>query len=87
MLVNKIKKWVDNEEKWFIEFLADMTKNEKYGENLTGEYHDVEFDGEDLNLTYELYNRCGDSDYYYATIPLEDVVRKLRKDKLEQLKK
>ena len=29
MLVNKIEKWIDIEEEWFMDFLIDMTENEK----------------------------------------------------------
>ena len=86
MLVNKMEKWVDDEDEWFIDFLAEMTKNDNYGDDLSGYYPDVEFDENEFDLRYESYNRCGDSDYYYATIPIEDVVRKLRKEKLDLIK-
>lgn len=86
MLVNEMYKWVENEEEWFFDFLAEMTEGDKYGDDISGSYPEVEFDGEDFELSYTSYNRCGDSDYYYATIPLEDVVRKLRKEKLELIK-
>lgn len=86
MLVEKIQEWIDDEEEWFSDFLTEMTKDRKYGDDLTGEYPDIEYDKETFDLRYESYNRCGDSDYYYASIPVEDVVRKLRKEKLELIK-
>lgn len=86
MLVNKIYEWVENKEEWFIDFLAEMTDDDKYGADLSGYYPDVEFDGDEFDLRYESYSRCGGSDYYYASIPVEDVVRKLRKEKLDLIK-
>ncbi len=85
MLVNEIKKWVDNEEEWFTDFLLEMTESEKYGDELDN-YDDIEFDDKAIWMTYSYSTRCGDNDYYHANIPVEDVVRKLRKEKLEIIK-
>jgi len=81
-----MNEWVDNEDEWFIDFLAEMTNGDKYGDDLSGYYPDVDFDGDEFDLRYYSYNRCGDSDQYYASIPVEDVVRKLRKEKLDLIK-
>lgn len=86
MLVNKIKQWIYNDEDWFTDFLTEMTKDGKYGDNLNGEYPDIEIDDDEIELIYYKYDRCGDSEQYYALIPIEHVVKKLRKDKLELLK-
>ena len=86
MLVDKINEWINNEEEWFVEFLAEMTEDEKYGDDLSDYYPDVEIDGKEIWLTYEYSTRCGDYDNYYAHIPITDVIQKLRKEKLEVLK-
>jgi len=85
MLVNKIEKWIDNEEEWFMDFLIEMTESEKYGDELDS-YDDIEIDGNNIWMTYSYSTRCGDSDSFHANIPVEHVIRKLRKDKLEEIK-
>lgn len=86
MLVEKIKNWIDNKEEWFFDFLTEMTKDGKYGDDMSGDYpDDVEFDDNEVDIRNETWNRCG-SDYYYASIPVEHIVKKLRKDKLEEIK-
>jgi len=87
MLVNEIEKWIDNEEEWFEDFLTEMTKDEKYGDDLSNyAIDDSEIDGDNIWLSYSYSSRCGDSDYLHANIPIVDVVRKLRKDKLDEIK-
>ena len=86
MLINKMHEWVIDKEEWFFDFLTEMTENNDYGDNLSGDYPDeVEFDGTEFYLSKETWSRCG-SDWYSATIPVEDVVKKLRKEKLETIK-
>ena len=89
MLVNKIKQWIDNEEEWFINFLTEMTKNEICGDDLSGyDVDDVDFDIDtnEICMRYDYSTRCGDSDSLFANIPVEHVIRKLRKDKLDLIK-
>ncbi len=86
MLIDKMKEWIEYEDEWFTDFLTEMTKNGTYGDDISGDYPDIEFDDNEFNLSYVSYDRCGDSDYYYATIPTGDVVRKLRKEKLKLIK-
>ena len=86
MLIDKINELVDNKEEWFFDLLTEMTENGDYGDNLSGDYpDDVDFDGYEFYISKETWSRCG-SDYYSATIPLEHVVRKLRKEKLDLIK-
>lgn len=88
MIIDKIEKWIDVEEEWFVDFLTEMTTDEKYGDVLSGSYlDDMEIDGDDIYISYSSSNRCGESDYYSATIPVEHVINKLRTEKLEKILK
>ena len=49
-------------------------------------YDEIEIDGNNIWITYSYSTRCGDYDSLHANIPIVDVVKKLRKDKLEEIK-
>jgi len=86
MIIDKIKKWIIIEKEWFIDFLTEMTINEDYGDDISGSYPDnIELENDKIYISYSTSNRCGDSDYYLATIPIADVIRKLRLEKLETI--
>lgn len=86
MLIDDVKKWVEFEDEWFFDFLSDMTHDGRYGDSI---YYpdDVVIDEDYISLSKWSYNRCGDSDYSNATIPVTDVLRKLRKEKIQKLNK
>ena len=84
MLINDIKKWVEVEDEWFFGFLAKMTRENDYGDS----FHypdDVVIDADYINLHRWTYDRCGGSDYHNAIIPVIDVLKNLRKEKIQKI--